>query len=68
MGRVKTHKIYTFEHKGYLLQQSSYNWHYMIFDLSTDKMVMHSQCERKLTEDEAKKSIDTYLELCNLDI
>lgn len=57
------YEVYTYEHKGYLLQQTSYNWHYMIIDLSTNKMVMHCQCSKKLTEDTAKESIEFYLKI-----
>ena len=60
-------RVYTYEHNGYVLQQSSYNWHYMIIDTKTDKMVMHVSCTEKLTEDEAKKAIDALLKLTPID-
>ena len=47
----------TFEHKGYVLQQSDYNNHFMIF--KDDKMVYHAQYDKKLTEDEAKEEMLT---------
>lgn len=59
--------VYTYEHKGYALQQTSYNWHYMIIDPKTDKMVMHVSCTEKLTEDEAKAAIEGYLKLTQID-
>lgn len=50
-----------FEYKGYILQQSGYNNHYMIF--KDDKMVMHSQCTEKLNQKTAEQIIDLYLDL-----
>lgn len=55
-------KTYTYEHRGYLLRQTSYNWHYTIVDTARNKMVMHCQCGQKLTEDEAKEAIDFYID------
>lgn len=55
--------ITSWEHKGYVLQQSSINNHYMIFDGNTGKVVMHSQYGEKLTEEEAKKRIDDYIQM-----
>ena len=49
------------EYKGYVLQQSGYNNHYMIF--KDDKMVMHCQCDRKLDQKGAEEAIDFYLNL-----
>lgn len=48
-----------FKHKGYVLQQSSYNNHFMIF--KDDKMVMHCQCIKKLNQKKAEKEIDSYI-------
>lgn len=50
-----------FEHKGYVLQQSSYNNHYMI--IKDDKMVMHCQCTEKLDQKGAEEAIDFYIDL-----
>jgi hypothetical protein len=58
-------KIYNHKHKGYLLQQTSYNWHYAIIDCKTNEWVCHVQYTRKLTEEEARECIDRYLELIN---
>ncbi len=58
---------FTYEHKGYILQQTSYNWHYMIIDPKTDRMVLHAACTEKLTEDEAKEAIEGYLKLTQID-
>ena len=49
------------EYKGYVLQQSSYNNHYMIF--KDDKMVMHCQHPKKLDQKGAEEAIDFYLNL-----
>lgn len=51
------------EYKGYVLQQSGYNNHYMI--LKDDKMVMHCQCNEKLNQKGAEKAIDFYIDLVN---
>jgi hypothetical protein len=56
-------QLYTYEHRGYILQQSSYNWHYFIFDGKTEQAVLHAQCTSKLTEEEARERIDGYLKL-----
>ena len=56
-------KLYTYEHRGYILQQSSYNWHYFIFDGKTEQAVLHAQCTSKLTEEEAREHIDNFLRL-----
>lgn len=52
-----------YEHKGYVLQQSDYNNHYMIFEKESGQRVMHCQCGKKLTEQEAKEAIEFYLDL-----
>lgn len=52
-----------FEYKGYILKQSGYNNHYMIFKDS--KMMMHCQCTEKLDQKKAEESIDTFIELTN---
>lgn len=59
-------KLYIHEHRGYLLQQTPYNWHYIIYDLKSDKMVLHAQCNEELTEEKAKEKIDAYIELMNI--
>lgn len=51
----------TVEYKGYILQQSNYNYHYMIF--KDEKMVCHAQYDKKLTEDEAKERIEFFIDL-----
>lgn len=49
------------EYKGYILQQSNYNNHYMIF--KDDKMVMHCQYNKKLDQKGAEEAIDFYIDL-----
>lgn len=51
----------TYEHKGYTLQQTSYNWHYMI--IKDGKMVCHCPCTYKLTEEQAKEKIDLFIKI-----
>ena len=53
-----TEEIFTHEHDGYVLQQSSYNWNYMIF--KKGKMVIHCQCDYKLSKEEANKIIEEW--------
>lgn len=55
------------EHKGYILQQSSYCPHYMILKADTKEMVLHASCTQYLTEEEAKKHIENYLKLKDID-
>lgn len=52
-----------FEHKGYVLKQSGYNNHYMIF--KDGKMICHAQCTEKLDQKEAEELIDFYIDLIN---
>ena len=47
------------EHRGYTLQQSGYNNHYMI--IKDNKMVCHAQYDKKLTEQDAKERIEEAL-------
>ena len=49
------------EYKGYTLQQSAYNNHYMI--IRGGRMVCHAQYDKKLSEEEAKEKIDIFIEL-----
>lgn len=49
------------EYKGYVLQQSGYNNHYMIF--KNHSVVMHCQCNRKLDQKGAEEAIDFYIDL-----
>lgn len=51
---------YTYEHKGYILQQTTYNWHYMIFD-KIGNLRMHASCKKKLSKKEAVNIIEAYL-------
>lgn len=50
----------TYEHKGFILQQTDYNWHYMIFD-SVGNLKMHVQYRKKLSKKEAIGIIEDYL-------
>lgn len=50
-----------FEYKGYVLQQSNFNNHYMIF--KDDKMIMHCQCTEKLDQKGAEEAIEFYLDM-----
>ena len=50
-----------FEYKGYILQQSNYNNHYMIF--KDGQGVCHCQCTEKLDQKKAEEHIDFYLDL-----
>ena len=52
-----------FEHKGYVLKQSGFNNHYMIF--KDGKMIVHCQCTEKLDQKKAEQSIDTFIQLMN---
>lgn len=53
--------MYEYEHKGYVLQQTSYNWHYLIFDAESGQCLLHASCTAKLTEEEAKDHIERFL-------
>lgn len=45
------------EHKGYTLIQTDYNWHFMIYD-KEGRAVMHASCTCPLTDDEAIENIE----------
>lgn len=53
------------QYKGYELQQTSYNWHYVIIDLETKERVVHCSCTKELNEEEMKDAIEFYLALKN---
>ena len=54
-------KEYRYEHRGYELVQTSYNWHYVILESQSGRTVAHSSCTVQLTEEEAKQHIENYL-------
>lgn len=49
-----------FKHKGYTLQQTDYNYHYMIFDEDM-KMTLHAQYGKPVTEEKAVEFIEQYI-------
>ena len=51
----------TVEYKGFVVTQSTFNWHIMIF--KDGKRVMHSNCDQPKTEEELKEAVDTFIEL-----
>ena len=51
----------TVTHKGYRLIQSDYNKHYMIFEDTTKRFVMHAQYNKELTEGEAREEIERFI-------
>ena len=55
-----------FKYKGYALVQSDLNNHYMILD-SNDKMCMHAQCTKRLTDKEKIEAIERFIKLKNSD-
>ena len=57
----------TVEHRGYILQQGSTSPHYMIFKADNHERVLHASCTKYLSKDEAKKHIDNYLKLKDID-
>lgn len=54
-----------YQYKGYELQQTSYNWHYVIIDLKTKKWVFHCSCTKELNEEEMKQAIELFLSIRN---
>ena len=58
-------KVFTHIHRGYCLQQSSCGWHYIIIDIAKDELVLHASCLKKLSEQEAREHIDSYIERKN---
>lgn len=50
-----------YEHKGFVLIQTDYNWHYMIFDKKSRKMMLHASCGEPLTEEEAIQAIENLI-------
>lgn len=54
-----------YRYKGYELQQTDYNWHYVIIDLKTKELVFHASCTRELNEEEMKRAIELFLSIRN---
>jgi hypothetical protein len=52
---------YSYEHKGYRLIQTSFNWHYVIVNMESSKVCINASCSKKLTEQEAKAHIEWYI-------
>lgn len=48
-----------FEHKGYWIQQSTYNNHIMI--VKGDRLAFHAQCTEKMTETQLRQVVDGYI-------
>ena len=61
MENIEKCESYFYEHKGYTLQQTSYNWHYMIS--KDNRMICHCPCTYKLTGKQAREKIDLFIEL-----
>ena len=57
---IPPNKIFK-EYKGYVLRQSNYNNHYIIF--KDNHLVTHCQCKEKLDQKGAEEAIDFYLSL-----
>ena len=51
-----------YEHKGLVLIQTDYNWHYMVFDKKSRKMMLHASCGEPITEEQAIKIIDKLID------
>lgn len=49
-----------FQHKGFTLSQTDYNYHYMIFT-EDGHMVMHVPYDKPITEEKAKEFIEHYI-------
>ena len=47
------------EHRGYFIQQSTYNNHIMI--IKDNRMRLHAQCSVKMTEQELRGIVDGYI-------
>lgn len=49
-----------FTHKGYMLTQTDYNYHYMILD-GDGHIVMHVPYDKPLKEEKAREFIEHYI-------
>lgn len=47
------------EHRGYFIQQSTYNNHIMI--IKDDRMLLHASCTEKMTEKQLRGVVDGYI-------
>lgn len=54
----------TVEYKGFVVSQSTFNWHIMI--AKDGKTVLHTQCDKPKTEEELKEEVDTFIELSQM--
>lgn len=59
-----------FEYKGYtLVQELTVNYHYMIFDNSTGRRMMHASCTEKIrNQSEAEELIENFLSFVENDL
>ena len=53
-----------YEYSGYRLHQTTFNYHYWIFDPSGEP-VLHAQCDSPLSEEEAIRAIKSFLTIWN---
>ena len=57
--------VKTVKHKGYVIQQTDYNNHYMIFD-EKGNMILHSSHNKALDENGLKRLIENFIELSKI--
>ena len=57
---VTRHKAKKIHKDGFIVTQSGYNWHIMIIDEKTNKMLLHAACTKRKSKRALKKMIDFY--------
>lgn len=56
-------KVYIYKHKGYELHQTEFNWHFVIINQANNKIVMHAQQNKRLSESEAIAEIESFINM-----
>lgn len=54
------------EYHGIIALQTVYNWHIHYFDAKTLKWIGHASCTREMSEEELKKSIESFEKITNI--
>ena len=56
-GFNSKHRTRRIKYKGYIVEQSGYNWHVMVIDPATDKMVLHAACEKRQSKRQLRETV-----------
>ena len=54
------------EYRGVIAHQTGYNWHVHYIDADTHEWIGHASCTREMSEEELKKSIESFEKITNV--